>query len=257
MAERAAYEEMKGSPVETHEALFSAQRTLKCPWADRQNVRGQLLFGVYPFVTTPAANPARCVRIQVKPFPGGQMQPGSLRTTAPTYVDAILELFYEQSTVTIVPIPGWGLISERLDPVAEFITLPPDEFEWSDGTVRTGLKPEEAPGKLIRGWEWTLTRYQVSQLPATVEALIETVNDGSVVSPTLGRTFASETLLFHGPSVERNDLGSLDVTYRFTYRRNGWNKFWRASTQSWASMYLLNSTTPYKNFPAVSWVGKL
>ena len=151
------------------------------------------------------------------------------------------------------------VFDESIDPTAEFLTLSPDDFRW--GSVGgTKLKKEEAPGRLELGLDYVVTLYNLKSVPGTVLTLRGKSNDAAVKSPSLGLTFDAETLLFNPPKITRKISLGKDNFYtlqmRYTNKPSGWNKFWRAETQSYVEMYHVSGGgTPYKNFPPASFAG--
>ena len=87
------------------------------------------------------------------------------------------------------------------------------------------------------------------------------VNATTVVSPTIGLSFAPETLLYTPPTLSRSISTDVIEAWRavltFQYKASGWNKFWRidaikadGSRGDWAHMYHKNDlVTPYRNHP--------
>jgi hypothetical protein len=78
-------------------------------------------------------------------------------------------------------------------------------------------------------------------VPAAVLTLIGKVNSTDVASPSLGLTFAAETLLYNPPRLRRqvSSSGAVSVTlaYAFLYKPQTHNKFWRAATQAWEPIF--------------------
>jgi hypothetical protein len=147
-------------------------------------------------------------------------------------------------------------ITEELEPTAEFQTLDHRWFRWGSATGDS-LREEEAPGRLQRGFNYTISQVDMTPpLAASYVALIGSVNNAAFTSPRLGFQFAAETLLYAPPSISRktNSAGvvKLDVTRKFTYNPNTWNKFFRAKTGTWDFLYLAGSATPFKPYPTAN-----
>ena len=87
----------------------------------------------------------------------------------------------------------------------------------------------EAPAKIMRMVDWVYTIHWLPFLPAAVWTHIGTVNNAAIWSLTLGKLFEQETLLCGNPSLTRQftseGIGAWEITWRFTYRKEGWNKF--------------------------------
>ena len=236
--------EQPGSPTEgfDDEGNFTAERRVRVAWADRFNL-AEKYRGYSKAVGTagdrifvqPHRDPdfARAVVLTVgmEPFTNVVLaRQGDTRFAA--YTEAELVLNYG------IPPFGTGaneaevmdLASESLDFAAEFITVPEKNLFWaSDGTDR--LLEGQAPGKVLKTMEWVYTQYYVPTIPALAVALIGKVNSTAMTSSRLGMTFDVETLLFNPPAVSRNitseGVGAWQLTYRFSYKPWGWNKFFK------------------------------
>lgn len=255
---------MEGSPTEQWDANgFSATRVLRCAWSSRFTLADELLGGdsgrgaLYEPKTSTGA---RATGIAMGP-PGGTMLP--ISGTIAGYNNAELTVTYGNG-----PGDSADLVSESLEPTAEFLTLPPEKFLWGSGTVGTGvdLEEDEAPGMLIRGMDYVLTRYQVPYIPIALTTLPGKVNDATVTasllltSPGVCMAFAAETLLFGNPTLQRttktDNSPCWTINYRFSYRPSGWNKYWRsgASTPGYETLYEKGGSA-YKSYPTASFAG--
>ena len=132
------------------------------------------------------------------------------------------------------------LVRERIVPSVEFVTMPAQKLFW-DNVQKEPVAPEEAPGKLIRSLDWIYEIREMETLPAALLSLIGHVNQEAMRSPTLGWTFAAETLLFHLREPEREitteGVQAWTVTYVFSYRPGGWNKFDRPGYDTPQTMF--------------------
>lgn len=142
---------------------------------------------------------------------------------------------------------------DSIEPTAEFITLDYRCFRWGapDGVP---LQPEEAPGLLLRGFNFVRTfTDRVDQPHTDYIEKVGAVNDDTVSSTTLGFDFPAETLLYQPPNLSWSPR--IDGTTRFnltikgTYKPQGWNKYWHALTQQWLELYLVGDASPYKSYP--------
>lgn len=142
------------------------------------------------------------------------------------------------------------LISEELEPTMDFRTLDHRFFRWSSGAM---LMEAEAPGRILRGFNYTRTYFYVTSLPTEITTLIGSVNNIARSSTALGLTFAPETLLYNAPSVSRTIAASgaetFTVKIRLSYKPSGWNTFWRAESQSYERIHLIANGAVYNNFP--------
>jgi hypothetical protein len=231
---------------------LTASVTLQCPWENRLLVADDLLSNVVPYAPYPTLG-ARATGVAIRGF-SGTVADGELCV----YELAHLDVSYTQGAS---PHESGPIISEALEPHAEFITLPPEKFLWGSADVFAGvkLKDEEAPGKIVRGFDYIQTRYNLVSIP--VEVLTPNiVNASPVTASLLGLTFAPETLLYVDSQPHRTiTIGGANrytMTSRFSYRQWGWNRFYRAATETWEQMYVANSSEGpgfvYNNFPTGS-----
>ena len=153
---------------------------------------------------------------------------------------------------------GADLFSETLEPTAEFLTLDYTQFRWQNGDP---LTEGEAPGMLQRGLDYVLTHHNLQAIPSAALSLIGAVNDAPVTSYTLGLCFAAGTLLFNPPCCQRrvavgpNPTLTWTVTYRLTYKPQGWNYFWRTETQQFEQICLQSSGAVYNQYTPAPFTG--
>lgn len=252
-----AYEELDGSPIENQDGdKFSAVRKLKCTWDTRVTLANQLAGTTYPFITN---SRAVAKRITIEPFGkiGGVKNPIRDRGNDPGasfahYDYAILTVGYETPTDTSAGLVYVGGIEvqESVEPTVEFITLDPTSFSW---TGNVALTADEAPGFQIRGFDWLYRQIGRKSLPVAVLDLIGKVNQAAMVSPSLGLIFAAETILFNPPTIERVGINMFNVSYRFSVRWSGWNKFWRVATGTYEYMY--KNGVIYRPYPLGNFSG--
>lgn len=144
---------------------------------------------------------------------------------------------------------------------SEAMALDHNAFHWGETFETVGaapLKPEESPVKIFRGMTFVANWKRVEVIPPEIFTLIDKVNDDTVTLARFDLTCAAETLLYKPPVITStlrrdgarvNDINGIKLLYRPT----GWNKFWRAATQTWEIMYSYNPNVllpdePYKNF---------
>jgi hypothetical protein len=136
------------------------------------------------------------------------------------------------------------LIAESLEPTAEFITLDYRRFRWGAANGDPVLEGE-APGKLLHGLNLVRTYYKIANPPAAILTLPGSVNNGAYNSSLLGLTFPVETLLFQPPQLSRKidteGAKKWDMTLKFTFKPEGWNKFWRAKTQQFERFWIVST----------------
>lgn len=228
--------------------------TLKCAWDQRHRLMENLLVSAkaWPYHTQRA-----CFAISgsIVPFPG---EPGVRVGSGYAYDHAQLAVGFQSLNIGEGEDPEEiTIFSESIEPSLEFMTLPPAGFYWDD-TQTEAIKQEEAPGRPQYGMDYAVTFYKLKSIPAAALTLIGKSNSAQIVSPSLGLTFPIETLLFVPPKTNRNVTINGDNSYtmscRYSVRPSGWNKFWRAKTQSFVSMYD-DEGNVYKNFPPASFAG--
>lgn len=217
---------------------------LYCPYDQRHDVLAEILGGrlYWPhgnFTKQPFAVSGSAIPFDAK---SGQDE------QCLTYDLAVLTINYERKKVD-----PEQLVSESLEPTCEFITLNPAGFLWADATGDP-LTEDEAPGRLVRGLNITRTVYNWEPpLPGGLLTNVGKVNTAAYTSAMLGLTFAAETLLFVPPVLDRTVMsdgeGAFNVNLKFSYKPEGWNKFWRAKTGSYEEIYSAELADVYKNYP--------
>lgn len=229
--------------------VMSASVTLRCAWVDRHALAQDVIANrrTWPkggFVL-PTAHSASIVPV---------ITPGAVPADGQ-------EVIYGQALVTV---NYSSIIADlkvhSLEPTVRSIKLNYWLFRWgaADGLP---LVEEEAPGLLLRGLNLVITEMQViPPLSPAILTSVGCVNDAPVTSAQLGLTFDTETLLYQAPSVTttNNTLGQTQcqLVKKFTYQPLGWNKYPRALTNSWESIYIAGGDE-YKVYPAVSFAGLL
>lgn len=218
----------------------TASVTLRCAWADRWDLVADIVGGSLPWPHFTGTYPPLARSAGVKPVP-----------THYTAVDQ--SIVYPEALVTVnYSTKNVDLVSESLDPTVEFLTLDFKRFRWASASGDP-LIEAEAPGRLMRGL--TLTRKYsriAGPLPATILTECGKVNTAAYASSLLGLTFAAETLLYTPPHLDRTIKSDGDegwnITFKFMYLPQTWNKFWRAKTQAYESIYIAGGAL-YRNYP--------
>ena len=260
-----AYTEEAGSPRENYNPSFTASRVLRCDWGDRHVLVDELVGGDagQGLLYEPApATLGRALSASIEPAPGQQ---APFSSTVAGYEKALVIINYGFGKGESV-----NLVSESLEPTAEFMTEDNRLYQW-DTHVRDDtltLKEDEAPGRLVIGLDYVLTRYQVPLVPLAITTLPGSVNDATVTSSTLlistgpnvFMSFAAETLLFQAPVMDRtiqtDNATTWTLRYRLSFRKPGWNKYWRSSTQDYETIYKIG-VGAYVSYPLASFAGIL
>lgn len=243
-----AFEELPGSPTEQWtEEGFTATVKLMCAWGVRNTLAREIMGQRQPYPRIPATKAYPRVA-DIEPFPAKITEStvtwGTLGSLA-SFEKALVTIEYDTSGADV------DLISESLEPTAEFMTLAHKKFRWgaADGDE---LDEGEAPGKLIRGLDYKLTYHQVTAIPAAVLTLPGHCNNAAVVSLTLGLTFPEQTLLFQPPTATRRITSEMieawKLNYRLSYRASGWNEFWRKASDDWDEIWHAGGDR-YYNYP--------
>jgi hypothetical protein len=232
---REDYEDFRG--------ILSASVQLRCAWADRHSLATDVVGGrrEWPKGSAGAVPKAYSAAIEPVTSPGSPAASGQ----EIGYAEALVTIRYS----TIVT----DLVTESIEPFAEFITLDHRFFRWGAGDG-PWLREEEAPGRLVRGINYVRNELELMSTPAdNVYDLIGYVNNAPLAAPILGRTFATETLLYAPPIVnaKKDSTGAyrFDITKKFTWQPQGWNKYFRPLTGTWVAIHLAGSGTPYKSYP--------
>ncbi len=244
---------------------FSATRVLKCAWDDRRTLELELLGNVAADTDTiiftrghrfPDFTKALVVSVNTKGF-------GGSRKTATADADVIEYEFAELTVRYEVPdgenTPSQDdqsddeavLITESLEPSAEFLTLPGRELFFcetpdADGKCVAGTKLPVPEGlgisKIKMFVDWVYTIHRNTFIPPEffdpASPIIGKVNDICLRSKRLSFgdkfiEFGPETLLMQAPSLDREitteGTQAWRITVRMTWNPEGWNKFQRVA----------------------------
>lgn len=226
-------QEILGTAQESYDdsrGILKASVQLRVPYAQRHLLVAEMIGGLLPWPkgSVGIAPVAKTAAIVPETSVAASNDDG--------YID------YEAALVTINFSTEFSeVFSESLEPTAEFITLDHRWFRWGapDGEV---MKEEEAPGYLVRGINFCRTDYKLSSVATPVIALTGFVNEADISSSMLGITFQEETLLYAPPTVTHkynsSGVSEFEITKKFTWKPEGWNKFFRSKTGTWSSIYL-------------------
>jgi len=217
--------------------------TLQCAWTDRWSLADDIVGNqlAYPDAANLFGKSA-----SIRPL----ASQGAASSQSIEYTDALVTITYANLDPSEGEESGEDLLSESLEPTAEFMTLDYHDFIWSDDS--SPLKEGEAPGKLILGLEYQRTLYKQTSIPGSVLTLPGHVNSNSVTASTLGLTFPAGTLLYKCPTLNRTITSDGEyrwtINYKYSVRYTGWNKYWRASSGAWAEIKTKAGAT-YKSYP--------
>lgn len=233
----------------------SATVVLRCAWGDRWALIEDILGNLRSYPDEPL-----CVAKNVSGVKGVGV--GQVDGQAQNYEHALVTVNY--STLTSQEKEeqeqeGVEIFTERLEPTAEFITLDHKLFQWGDSNDNAeDLEEGEAPGKLQRGLalcrDWKNLRFP----PPEILDLVGHCNEDGYFSRILGLYFEAETLLYVPPQMQRairtDEVEAFSAGMKFMFKPQGWNKFWRAKTQTWERIYLRSTDgdeppVQYDNYP--------
>lgn len=211
---------------------WTASVTLRCAWSNRWLLMADLVGNRRSWPHTGGKLIARSA--SSVPAPTYYVQDGQ----AAAYIDALVSVNYSSSG------EEEDLVAESLEPTAEFLTLDYKRFRWGAANGDP-LTEGEAPGKLLRSLALVRQLFKVeSPLPGDLLTKIGYVNSSSYTSALLGLTFAKGTLLFQPPSLSRtittDEVQAWNVTLKFMYKPETWNKYWRSKTQAYDEIFLVN-----------------
>lgn len=165
------------------------------------------------------------------------------------------------SLVTInygVPRTGstanYDIVEESIEPMSEFTRLDHRDFAWGarDGTV---LTPEEAPGKLDVKVRLARTIYKLGAIPGLAFTALGKCHNVAYTSTGLGYTFPTETLMYGEPRFGRTistaGPGAWNYSQQWYYKPEGWNKYYRAETDSYEYIFRKDLDPPvrHNNYP--------
>lgn len=263
-----AHEEIDGSPTEGFDAQgFHATRRLKCAWSDRLTLASMLVGQTLGQTGTPGSQTIVVVLPHQYPhYPAAScraVEIGPL-VAKPSAYDAQARISQHEYAVVSAtyrtPEAGEGdpqdtdtiIITERLDPSVEFITVASNNLSWEPSAEP--IDPVEAPGIPVRLLDYTVSVTGIASFDANAVLQSGVCNSIAVLAKTLNVTFPAETLLYHGffPTRTWTTAGAQlwAGDFRFTYKPSGWNKFWRAGYQTPQTMYAAG--VPFKPVPPVN-----
>lgn len=227
---------------------WSAQVTLICPFEDRHTLVSEIVGGrkSWPGLTLDISPRAKSAGI--RPLPTAS--PSSADLQAFLWQYSLVTINYE-TTFQNEDEEG-DIFSESLEPAVEFQLQDYNRFRWT-GQAGKRILEGEAPGKLVYSLAIVRTIYELAALPEEVLTCLGHVNDADYTSDILGLTFVEESLLFEpgapNRTIKSDGSGLWTLPLKFVYKPETWNKYWRAETSAYESMYDLGDPGPYKSYP--------
>jgi hypothetical protein len=251
--------EMNDSPQEKwQDGRLTATVRLMVPWDSRNLLVADIVGGYQLYPRLPQSG-ARATGATITPVPNSAAAALPFMADACNYEYALVTIEYVRNESTPETV---DLISESLSPTSEFLTLDPKSFRW-DKDGNKPLKEGEAPGKLVRGLEYSITQHKVLYIPAACLTLPGCCNNAPYFARLLGLTFPAETLLYSPPHAERKITSNPDdppywqLSHSLSFKPDGWNKTWNAETGRYEQLYVARTKAVYKNHPPASFSGVL
>jgi len=221
--------------------------TLRCAWEDRWDLVDDLLFvgGVWPEFAS-WDNPPLAQSAKISPVVTPQKGGPGVAGQEILYGEALVDVVYGLDSST-------DLAAESLESSAQFARLDYQQFRWQSDTA--ALLPDQSPGQLKRGLCLARTVYKMLLVPSVV-LQAGSVNQSAYTSSLLGITFDEETLLLQPANISRtirtDGTTPYNVATKLLYRPDGWNKYYRAATDSWDYIeHVANPGSPFKSYPPV------
>lgn len=224
------------------EGGWTCSVTLRCRYEYRYALAGDLLYNrrLWPYSITPKGPRAKTIAIRVV-NPNGN----SPISQTMLYEDALLDINYDTTTGD-----GTDLVSESIEPRAEFVTLDHRNFRWESGDGEP-LTEQQAPGKIVRQLHLVRTYYQLPRIPAVVLSGVGNVHFAPYNSKLLGISFPAETLMLGQPDIKRtirtDGTDGYTLTLKWSYQPSGWNKFPQADG-TYAEIYEAGADEPFKPY---------
>jgi len=234
--------EIPGTKVEKASAFngISCSVQLMCLWDERWDLVDDIMGNprTWPYVTT-GFTPAP-VEATLREWPQGAKWGTDGAEQACSFEFAAVQFDYSSQLLENAV--------ETIEPSMEAMPLDHRLFTWGTGNGQS-LAENEAPPRILRSLIFGRTRYNLGALPATFLSAIGCTNDAPYSSASLGITFATDTLLYLPAPASRSfynvGAGGYTATFKFAYKPDGWNKYWRASTQTNSPLYLPDGATRY------------
>jgi hypothetical protein len=222
----------------------TADVKLRVPWSQRHLVVSAVAGMQWPYLSSV---PLYCVHAGVSTIPNTRcLNDGYGNQYAEAFVDLHFDPFstFTESIKTngeMLKVPRVGTLFNSSGDT-QFMLL-----AWKEESEAvlpyTSVTPEEAPSKIITGIDYEVAFEELDLIPDEVLTLVDCCNADPVTTINLGLTFEAETLILlssdakHTVNIDGSVKNSLNL--KFGWRKNGWNRYWRATTQSWEYQYVI------------------
>jgi hypothetical protein len=224
--------EMDGWPkvIQTLDA-YMAERKVWMAWSDVDTFISNLAAsdGLYPY--NPSSG-ATVWKVKIEKMPGSPLT-ASGGTGMVIYDAAVVWLWYSTSAPRY-----WSNLFyvESVEPYREFHSVSHLDYEGGSALQWGSDDAElsEPVGVVLSGYVYCLSFHRVTTIPANFFDAAGYCNSAAVISYSLGKTFAAQTLLHMDPRASRQIvLGGANrwaLHYRWIYRGMNsatWNHKWR------------------------------
>lgn len=237
----------------------SADVTLRVPWELRHALVTDLLANNRAWPHGIISGGPTAQTCAIRPFPSAYTTSGQ----SCEYIDALVAIHYGMDEPKE---PSGGdpdeigeFYSEEIEQITEMRSLDPSGFRWAGPTGSTGatgdsLREGQGVGELVHTMNLVRKYFQVSfPLPAAVLSLSGTSNEDAYTSVMLGLTFPAQTLLYSPPhlshSIKTDGSRSANLTFRFSEKKSGWNRFWNPDKERYENIYSKKSKQVYRPYP--------
>ncbi len=264
------------SPTEalTDQGL-AATRILRCAWVDRLTLASQLKVAHRIVLTSGPTtrvffkgdqyphDPSIFVRdiSSIRPL-DGPLTDADLRVAKYTTAELTVNYSIQDFDPNQQDEDAVKYADEELSTAAEFLTLPSTSLFWDDGGA-VSLGTEANISRLIRMMEWVFTFTELDTIPPGLVLNVGTVNSVAVLSRSLGIPFPAETLLYNGSRSSRElfieGARAWRTALRFTFRPQGWNKFFRDDVigQAPVPVFLGDGSGEHKPYTPINFQSEL
>lgn len=229
------------------DGTFVAKRILQCAYTDRYTLISDIGASGgenYPNLPQIGATASAAVAAGV----GQSFLSGNVLVHDFAWVD----ITYIWSPFTPTWVTG-VLVSERIRGGMFNLRLDPERLLWNDNEP---IDQTDAPDFPLPVLYYDLTLHQVTSESPLVYSLIRSSNANIVTAYLLNFSAAIETLLYSSVVVKKSvGLGitdKMDVTQSFIFKSNGWNRWFRAKTNSWERVKYADTGTQVTPHPLVN-----
>ncbi len=235
------YAEMQNFPLGKWDlGEFDGRRRLKVAWDDVSDLLLALEHESWPYSDGP--NNAYPYQALIKPFPNCEQKgSGSLAS----YDWALVDAYYTTRGPQWNQSLGYS-IKETSTPYSRLGRIDPTGRLYWTNAKTFPVSPTDAPSTEWHGSTYTISYSGLTNPPNSAWDYSRFVNSNTVVSHSLGKTFAPETLLYKGMSMSATftwgKLPRYGASYNFLHWPVGHNKFFKPG-EGFVDMYYWDGST--------------